>query len=77
MASLKGHAPLREILNGLTSKLNQDKEKNMTEKWKPLKMVHPVEGDIISYCALDSALASQSDVTTFVSALFARWSFSL
>jgi hypothetical protein len=32
LASLKGVAPLREILKGLTSKLNQDKEKNLTEK---------------------------------------------
>ena len=38
LASLKGHAPLREILKGLTSKLNQDKEKNLPEKWKHLNL---------------------------------------
>jgi hypothetical protein len=33
LAILKGHASLREILKGLTSKLNQDKEKDLTEKF--------------------------------------------
>jgi len=28
--------------------------KNFTEKWKPLKVVLPGEGLIISYCALSS-----------------------
>jgi hypothetical protein len=39
LASLKGHAPLREILKGLTSKLNQDKKKKLTEKWGHFKRI--------------------------------------